>query len=84
MNRIRYKHFINSVMKEAYGHRWTKIKKKLKKITIIKISDQAEIGEEDMSYLQYAMTKTGTIVELSNSEGISFSAPNVIRSLYGN
>lgn len=71
-------------MKEAYGHRWEKIKKKLKKITIIKISDLTEIGEEDMSYLQYATTKPGTIVELSNSEGISFSAPNVIRSLYGN
>ena len=84
MNRIRYKHFINSVMKEAYGHRWTKIKKKLKKMTVIKISDQAEIGEEDMSYLQSAMTKRGTIVELSNSEGFSFFAPNVIRSLYGN
>lgn len=71
-------------MKEAYGHRWKKIKKKTKKITVIKIYDQSEIGEEDMSYLQYAMTKTGTIVELSNSEGISFFAPNVTRSLYGN
>ena len=84
MNRIRYKHFINSAMKEDYGHRWKKIKKKIKKMTVIKISDQAEIGEEDMSYLQSAMTKRGTIVELSNSEGISFSAPSVIRSLYGN
>ena len=71
-------------MKEAYGHRWKRIKKKLKKMTVIKISDLTEIGEEDTSYLQYAMTKRGTIVELSNSEGFPFIALNVIRSLYGN
>lgn len=83
MNRIKYKHFINSVMQQAYGHRWKNIKRKLKKITVITIADQAKIGEDNTSYLEHAMMKHRTIVELTNNGEFTFYAPNIIRSLYG-
>lgn len=82
MNRIKYNHIINSQMRNIYGRRWKKIKKFLKNLTVIKISDQIKIGEENTAYLLYKMTKPGTIVELSDNKQISFLAPNIINTLY--
>ena len=66
MNHIKNKHYANSVMRRHYGRRWSKIKKYLKNLTVIKLKDRKEINEKDNAYIDYFMMKPGAIVELES------------------
>jgi hypothetical protein len=66
MNHIKNKHYANSAMRRHYGRRWSKIKKYLKNLTVLKLNDRKKINEKDNAYIDYIMMKPGVIFELES------------------